>query len=114
MADLWRLQNAVAGVHHQRRTLVFVNHPDPARLAKDHLEADSVIVHVIWHLTTLGNTNVGSDKPPAQAAGDEVAILHAGAASAPGIGATQPADDELLLALGNFNRQFGLGQFDLH
>lgn len=83
MADGGRLQEAVALLQQHRLALVFVGHAHPA-VAVDHLEPDVVEVHVVGHRPTVGDEDVGGDEAPAQPAGDEVAIVHPGAALAEG------------------------------
>src|SRR3954463_1561529 len=77
------LQDAVSRLHQEWRALVLVDHAHPSRLAEDHLKAHAMIVHIVRHLATRGNLDVRSDKASAQATGNQVAILHAGAASIP-------------------------------
>ena len=83
VADLRRLQHAIAGVEQERLALVLVDQPRPAGLAIDHLEADAVEMHVVRHRPAVGDADVRGDEAPAQAARDQIAILHAGAPDAP-------------------------------
>src|SRR6266487_2357410 len=53
VADLWRLQDTVPGVHHKGRSLIFIDHAHPSGFAEDHLEADAMIVHVVRDLTAF-------------------------------------------------------------
>ena len=76
MADLRRLQHAVAGDHHERIALVFVDEPDPARLDEDDLEADLVEVHVVGDGTALGDGDVRGDVGTAPTVGEQVAVSH--------------------------------------
>ena len=69
-------------------------------------------MHVIRNLATSGDFDVRSDEASAQAAGDQVAILHAG--SPGGANAARPADKEFLLAFRNFDGRIRFDQFDLH
>ena len=55
MADPRRLQHAVAGVHHERLTLVLVDHADPALVTIDELELDRVVVDVVGHRPAVGD-----------------------------------------------------------
>src|SRR5215472_7200735 len=116
MADSRRLENAIAGVHYERRTLVFIDHLHPSRSAENHLKPHAVIVHVIRHRTAVRDANVRSDEAAAEAAGDQVAILHGRAPCSPGAGAAPSfwsGYDELLLAFGDFNRRIGVYELDL-
>ncbi len=94
VADARGLQDAISGAHDEVRSLVLVDHPHPAGAAIDHLEADLVVVHVIGHRAALGDHDMRGDEAPAEAAGDQVAIAHAGAAGSPVGIAPRAADDQ--------------------
>src|ERR1700690_2204293 len=85
MANARRLQHAVAFAHDERRSLILIDNAHPAAPAIDHLKTDAVIMHVIVHRTAVGDADLRGDDAPAEAAGNEIAILHARAACDPRI-----------------------------
>ena len=72
MADLGRLEHAVAGLEDEGLALVLVDHPDPAPVAVDELEADAVVVDVVRHRAAVGDRDVGGDEAATLAIGQEV------------------------------------------
>src|SRR3954469_5530294 len=91
VTDLRRLQDAVTGVHHERRALIFIDHPHPSGFAEDHLEAHTVVVHIIRYLAARWDLDMRGDKAPTQPARDEVAVIHSGAAGVPLTGTANAA-----------------------
>mmetsp|Transcript_27159 Transcript_27159/g.64521 ORF Transcript_27159/g.64521 Transcript_27159/m.64521 type:complete len:215 (+) Transcript_27159:338-982(+) len=85
VADLGRLEHAVAGFHDDGFTLVLINDTNPSLAAEDELEPHVVEMHVIWHRSTLGNADVRRDEPTAQARRDQIAVEHASASRGEGL-----------------------------
>jgi len=112
VADLGRLQHAVAGVQDEGLALVLVDQPDPARLAEDHLEPDPVVVHVVRHRPAGRKQDVGGHEAPVQTRGDQVAVEHAGAADAPALGPSEPRQHEFLDLRRNGDGGVGVDQID--
>lgn len=67
VSNLGRLKNAISGFEPKGRTLAFVNNPDTARDAKDHLKPDVVVVNMIGDWTAFGQSNPRSDYISAKA-----------------------------------------------
>ena len=82
MADLGRLQHAVAGHHPERLPLILVDDLDPSGGDEDHLEANPVEMHPIGNIATLLDPNVARDEPPTPPVGKQIAVLHPGASDA--------------------------------
>ena len=84
MADLRRLQHAIAGLEQEGLALILIDEARPALAAIDHLEADLVEMDVVGHRPAFGDADMGGDEAPAEAARNQIAILHAGTPLAPG------------------------------
>ena len=106
-----RLQHAIARVQQEGIALILIDQAHPAGHAIDHLEADLVEMDVIGHRSALADADLGGDETPAEPARDQVAILHAGAAEAPGLLAAQAGQHEFLSALRQFDGPLGLDEF---
>ncbi len=76
------------------RALILVDHVDPALDAEDQLEADLVEMHHVGHRAAVGDADMAGDDRAAEPRGDQVAVLHPGAADHPGRLIGEPADDE--------------------
>ena len=94
VADLRRLDDAVAGSQDERRTLILVDQPDPAAVAEDQLKADRVVMDHVGHGSGVGDADVRRDDAAAQPPGIEIAIAHARPADHPRRVVLQPAHDE--------------------
>src|SRR5262249_53776521 len=77
MANLRRLQNAIARLEREGRPLVFVNQARPARFTVDHLKERLVVMNIILSLAAVGDANVRGDETPAEPARNQIAVLHA-------------------------------------
>ena len=84
VANMWRLQHAISGFHDEWGALVFVNQPDPAFVAINHLEENVVMVNVIRHRAAIGYAYVRCDITATQSSRNKIAVLHAGSTRTPG------------------------------
>ena len=97
VADLRRLQDAVAGEHHERLPLVLVDETHPARLHEDHLEADLVEVHVVGDGTTIRDRDVRRHEGATPTVGEQVPVPHAG-----------PSDARFAVVVGDHERRLSI------
>ena len=112
MPDLRGLDHAVSRLQHEGRPLVLVDELHLAPVGEDQLETHRVIVHDVRHGTGVGDPDVGGDDAPAEAAGHQVAVVHAGAADHPGRVVLEPPHQEGVLRRRDFERWFGLCNLD--
>ena len=66
VANLGRLNEAVAGGKPDRPALVLVDHIDPAAVAEDELEADRVVMDHVRHRAAVGDADVTRDDRAAE------------------------------------------------
>ena len=94
VADLGRLDYAVARRQPELRPLILVNQIDPAGMTEYQLKADLVKMHHVRHRSALRNADMGGDEGAAQTPRREVAIMHTRPPDDPWRAFRQTADDE--------------------
>jgi len=83
VADLRRLQDAIAGIHDKRVALTFIDHPHPALAAEDGLKPELVEVDVVRHRSTIEDAEVRGDEGAAMALRQQITVAHTGATHTP-------------------------------
>ena len=109
-----RLQHAVTGVHEEGFALAFIDHPDPALAAKNHLKPDLVEMHIVRHQPALQDADVRCNEGAAMALGQQVAVAQTGAPNTPGGLCIGVVDDQGLLGFGQLHGRVGPGQLNAH
>jgi len=112
VADLRRLQHAIAGLEQEGLPLVLIDEARPALAAIDHLEADLVEMDIVGDRPAVGDADMRGDEAPAEAARDQIAILHAGAPLATGRSTRHAGEHEFLPALRQCQGRVGVDQLD--
>ena len=62
VTDVGRLKHTIAGFETEGRTLIFVDQLRPTPVAKDHLEPNVVMMHVVGDGATFKNPDVTRDE----------------------------------------------------
>jgi len=83
MANPGRLQHTVISLHHERFTLVLVDHAHPAFAAEDGLKAELVEVQAVRHRPAVQHPDMRCDECAAVAFLNQVAVAQPGATHAP-------------------------------
>src|SRR3546814_3695271 len=99
-------------MQHERWALIFVDHAHPAGLAENHLKAHAMVMHIVGHLATVGDTDMRGDEATAEPPRDQIAVMHAGTANVPCRVFLTVSDEECLLCGCNLQCRLGIDQLD--